>query len=294
MASFGLGDRSGTQSLFRRRDRRLGLSFYLILSVILFVISALDHPVTNLVKKEASDFMAPVMIALTKPMDWGADALDWFDGVTSIYQENQRLKEENKRLQEWRVVAERLDIENQRMQTLLNVDAPPVETLVTARIISATGGAYVRSVLVNAGSRQKVRENLPVTDGFGVVGRTILVGDQSSRILMATDINSRIPVRLERSGQNAIAIGTNGDLLEISFLPLDADAAVGDRILTSGDGGIFPPDLSVGIIVSVDSDRIMVEPTANLDRLNFVRILDYYASEPVLEDLPQSSSEEEG
>ena len=294
MASFGLGDRSGTRSLFRRRDRRLGLSFYLILSVILFVISALDHPVTNLVKKEASDFMVPVMVALTKPMDWGADALDWFDGVASIYQENQRLKEENERLQEWRVVAQRLDIENRRLQTLLNVDAPPVETLVTARIISATGGAYVRSVLVNAGSRQKVRENLPVTDGFGVVGRTILVGDQSSRILMVTDINSRIPVRLERSGQNAIAIGTNGDLLEISFLPLDADAAVGDRILTSGDGGIFPPDLSVGTIVSVDSDRIMVEPTANLDRLNFVRILDYYVSEPVPEDLSQSPSEEEG
>ncbi len=131
--------------------------------------------------------------------------------------------------------------------------------------------------IVSAGASDNVKYNLPVIDADGLVGRILHVGQWSSRVLLVTDLNSRIPVRLERTGDLAIAEGQNEAFLRLRFLPEEAQIVVGDRILTSGHGGVFPPDIPVARVSEIDNEYVYLEPVGLLEKLNYVRIIDYSA-----------------
>ena len=96
-------------------------------------------------------------------------------------------------------------------------------------------------------------------------------------MLLVTDLNSRVPVRLERTGDLAIAEGQNEPFLLLRFLPEEVTVRVGDRLLTSGHGGAFPPDLPVARVSDVSGDLIRLEPLGILGKLDYVRVLDYRA-----------------
>ncbi len=93
----------------------------------------------------------------------------------------------------------------------------------------------------------------------GVVGRVLYAGDNSSRIILLNDINSKVPVVVGENKHRAMLIGTNKQNPEIEFLPIDTVVEVGDKITTSGIGGIFPPDLKIGVVSDVGEDEIFVE-----------------------------------
>ena len=161
--------------------------------------------------------------------------------------------------------------------------------MATGRVIGSGGGPFLRSVLIDAGVRSGVHAETAAVDAKGVVGRVVTAGPISSRILLLTDINSKIPVRVARTGETAILAGTNLDTPEIRFLPLNADVSIGDRVVTSGHGGVFPPGLLVGEVTYVDNDRVSIEPYADLGNLDFLTILEVPQSgmEPIQSDLAE-------
>jgi rod shape-determining protein MreC len=136
----------------------------------------------------------------------------------------------------------------------------------------------VRAVLVNAGSQQGVAKGQAVTDGRYVIGQVITAGRLSARILLITDLNSRVPVMIERSGDRAILAGDNSPLPSLKFLPVGAELHEGDRILTSGDGGVFPARLPVGEAV-MTADGLRIRPLVDFARLEYALILDYHFPE---------------
>ncbi len=273
MIRLSSGTMGSSRGLFDRPGRRLSISLILLLSLALFILGKVEHPLVTKIRMGLQDVVTPVMSVLSVPVEWASDASDWFAGLTSIYEQNERLREDNTRLRDWKAIAERLDLENTRLRNLLNAPESPVDTLVTPRVVAVQGGPYVRSVLVNAGADFGVRDGLAVTTRNGVVGRVLMAGAAASRVLLITDFNSRVPVRVERTGQNGVAVGRNGQLLSLSYLPVDMDVVIGDRILTSGDGGVFPPDLPFGAIVAVTGVTVDIRPLADLENLDFVRIL---------------------
>ena len=107
----------------------------------------------------------------------------------------------------------------------------------------------------------------------GSVGRVVEAGDRASRILLLTDLNSRVPVVVESSRYRAILEGDNSDELRLGFLPNTGDVRVGDRIVTSGHGGVFPAGLPVGIVTELAGDTAVVTPHVRFDRLEYVRVL---------------------
>ena len=262
-------------ALFTRSRKRIPYAVFLLLSLALIVLGRINHPVIDDINRALAFVVTPVIVAFDSASEALVNTVSWVQGLARLEGENAKLREQNSRLQQWRAEAERLANENRRLQELLNVRPTFVPTLVTARVLSVTGGAYARSVLVHAGSDDGVRAGLPVVDENGVVGRTIRVGVRASRVLLTTDVNSRIPVQTARSHQNAIAVGRNGDLLELLYLPPDPDIVVGDVLVTSGHGGIFPADLTMGTVASIEDGRVLVKPSANLEHLDFVRFLDY-------------------
>ena len=116
-----------------------------------------------------------------------------------------------------------------------------------------------------------------MVDELGLVGRVVEVGVHAARVLLVTDLNSRVPVRVLERDALAIARGRNEPLLELAFLPPDVTPEVGDLVVTSGDGGIYAPDIPVGRVLSVGDDLVTIDPAALLDRLDFVQVLERVA-----------------
>ncbi|MGH6920845.1 MAG: rod shape-determining protein MreC, partial [Geminicoccaceae bacterium] len=144
-----------------------------------------------------------------------------------------------------------------------------------ARVVADAGGPFVHTVLVDAGTDQGVVKGMAAVNERGLVGRVIEVGRRSARVLLLTDFNSRVPVMVEPARDQAILAGDNSREPGLIFLPLNPRMAVGQRVVTSGRGGVLPPGLAVGRISAIDDRKIAVAPVVDWDRLEYVRLLEY-------------------
>ena len=168
---------------------------------------------------------------------------------------------------------------------MLHFTPQGVRGYITGRVIANSGGAFLRNVLIDVGDRQGVERGQAALGGEGVAGRVTEVGSRASRVLLLTDLNSRIPVVLEDTRERAVLAGDNTSRPRLLYLPEKSAVQVGDRVVTAGSGGVFPPGLPVGAVSSIDGGVVRVEPEAELYHLEFVRIVDFGLSASVL---PQS------
>jgi len=177
------------------------------------------------------------------------------------------------RLRDWYQTALSLQAENESLQKILNLKLEPQQGFVTARIIADSSSAFARSLLVLVGDADGVESGQAVLAGDGLIGRVIESGRKSARVLLLTDINSRIPVLIQGTNQRAIMAGKNTDLPGLVHLPPDIEIEAGARVITSGHGGLFPYGLPIGEIVRDGDGRLAVQPYADLDRVQMVRIV---------------------
>lgn len=131
-------------------------------------------------------------------------------------------------------------------ERILNLMGEPPERGVTARVMTEVDGPFSQTLLANAGRLQGVAPSSVAVNEGGLVGRVIHLGDRSARILLVSDYSSRLPVMGEVSGVRAIMYGQDREAGRLSDMPEESDFAEGERILTSGDGGVFPRGLVVG------------------------------------------------
>jgi len=221
----------------------------------------------------AADGITPMLNVAVKPIDLAVGMVDSVADLWHVHEENQQLKVENDRLRQWQQVAAQLEVENRALGGLLGYHAPAATTVAVARVVADQSSFFNRSVLAALGAKDGIRKNQSVIDDRGLVGRVQEVGQKSARILLITDSASRIPVVIERSGLQALAIGTNRDFLDLDFLDDKVTIEIGDRLLTSGNGGVFPPGLLLGVVTSLEKDGPQIKPIAVLERLVMVRVL---------------------
>ena len=244
-----------------------------LLSLTLMVLHKADTLPVERFRAAAMDIASPVLTAASAPFTALVDNLDSITTLRDLKAQNMRLEEENAKLQKWYEAALKMQAENQSFRELLNVKADPALTFVTARVISDAGGSFVKSVLIPVGARDKIQKGNAVMSGHGLIGRVTEVGQSASRVLLVTDLNSRIPVILQGTRTKAILAGKNQDLMKLERLPPDSGMTVGTRVVTSGDGGQLPPDLPIGTIVSVGADGVWVKPLSDIERLTHVQVV---------------------
>lgn len=269
----------------RRRSLFIHLSYIRILAkkfaIVLLFISAfvlmlLNKTETLIVEKTSSvatDVVSPLVDVLVVPARAVAGVYDYFRELKEVYKDNQALREENKKLLDLYDKTRVLEVENKLLSNLLNYVAPPEAKYITARVIAEEGDAFSHSLIAYTGGN--VKKGQVALSERGVIGRVDQVGQMYSKIILITDINSKIPVMVERTRVRGILSGDNTPQPKMVFIPLDAELNVGDRIVTSGVAGVFPSGLPVGKIVSVEKNNVKVKPFNNLDRLEYVRIVDY-------------------
>jgi rod shape-determining protein MreC len=255
---------------------RFAFAALIVVSVGLLLVGKADVRLLDVISIRVGDMMAPVLGAVVQPIDASRRFAAEVGLLFALRQENAHLREQNRRLLEWQNVARRLALENASLRQLLNLDAgvaPP--TAVSARVIADAGGPFVHTVLVNAGADQGVVKGMAAVNERGLVGRVIDVGRQSARVLLLTDLNSRVPVMVEPSRDQAILAGDNSREPRLTFLPLSPRMAIGQRVVTSGRDGVLPPGLAVGIVSAIGDHKVAVAPAVDWDRLEYVRLLDY-------------------
>jgi rod shape-determining protein MreC len=243
-------------------------------------------------RTQVTDGFAPILDAISRPVATLSDVAVQIQQMADLRAENVRLQEDRTRLLQWQSVARRLEAENITLRGLLNYVPAPDAGFISARVIADTGGAFVHSIVLNAGAKDGVVKGQAVITGDGLIGRITGLGRRSSRILLITDINSRIPVLVERQRMRGILAGDNSDQPRLIHLSPGATVVLGDRIVTSGHGGAFPPGLPIGIVSSVSDGGIKIEPFISRDRLEYVRVVNF-GLEGVVQ-LPQPATEESG
>lgn len=247
-----------------------------VLAIGLLVVSRSQGELTQLVRGAGDDLAASAMELVAGP---AAEANRWIDGVgtfLSVYEENQRLRDENARLRMAQGELGELQRKVRRYEELLKVPTEAPVAGVAGRVIADMSGPFVRSVLVSVGRDQGVAHGQAVVDDRGMLGRIIGTGKRSSRVLLLTDLSSRIPVIVEGANLKAILAGDNSDQPTLEYLPPGSRLTAGARVLTTADGGVLPPGIVVGVVVrGATSPRVSLFTSER--RADFVRVLQYQA-----------------
>ncbi len=255
--------------------QRFAFALLLTAAAALLVMGKADVAMVERLRTAVVDEMTPILLVLSRPAVAVNRVIDQGRSMLFVFSENTRLREENARLRQWQDVARRLEPENARLRRLLSAGVDPPNTFITARVVGDAGGPFVRTMLLSAGERDGIEKGQAVVADGGFVGRIAEVGQRSARVLLLTDLNSRVPVALEGSRHRAVLSGDNSRLPRLEYLPAGAEVAVGDRIVTSGDGGLFPTGLAIGQIVSVAEGAVRVQPLVQLDQLEYVRVVSF-------------------
>ena len=244
-------------------------------AVALMILVKADAVLMERFRAEIVDTVAPILDVMSRPVAVIGDAVDEMQALASLRDDNARLREERARLMNWQNVARQLEAENAELRRLLGFVSSPEDAFVTARVVADAGGAFAHSLLLAAGASDGISKGHAVVAGEGLVGRVASVANRSARVLLITDLNSRIPVVVAGSRVRAILGGDNTEQPKLIHLAPGALVGPGDRVLTSGHGGAFPPGLPVGVVSTVHDKTITVEPFAKRHRLEFVRVVDY-------------------
>lgn len=269
-------------SHIRLLAQKFALVILFLSAFVLMLVNKTDTVIIEKTSTVATDVISPVIDVLVIPAKAIASVYDYFKDLKEIHNDNQRLKDENKQLTNLYDRARALEIENRLLSDLLNYVTPPEAEFMTARVIAEEGDAFSHSVIAYVGDKPVKKGQVALSDK-GVVGRVDRVGNVYAKIILITDINSKIPVMVEKTRVRGILSGDNSTTPKMIFIPLEAELAIGDRIVTSGVAGVFPAGLPVGRVVSVDKNEIRVKSFSNLDRLEYVKLVNY-GLDGILED----------
>jgi rod shape-determining protein MreC len=276
-----MAKRNASPDEFSRPIRRILVGGLVCFLLAIFLIWRIDSPRVERFRTALVDRLVPSFDWALLPVTKAADMVDAFQSYDSLYDQNQELRRELQQMKSWKEAALQLEQQNARLLELNQVRLDPSLTHVTGVVLVDSGSPFRQSVLLNVGARDGIRDGWAAMDGIGLVGRISGVGERTSRVILLTDSNSRIPVVVQPSGQRALLSGDNsaGPLLE--FLEKADLVRPGDQVITSGDGGVFPAGLLVGQVAQGPDRRLRARLSADYGRLEFLRVLRSHDLEPI-------------
>ncbi|MGR3291945.1 MAG: rod shape-determining protein MreC [Paracoccaceae bacterium] len=266
---------------FTRPIRRILVGGLVLMLFGLFLLWRIDGPRVERFRMALVDKLVPSLDWALLPVTKVAGMIEGFQSYSRIYEQNQDLRRELLQMKAWKEAALQLEQENAKLLDLNKVRLDPKLTFITGVVLADSGSPFRQSVLLNIGERDGIVDGWAATDGLGLVGRIAGVGRTSSRVILLTDSNSRIPVSIQPSGQKAMLFGDNTNAPPIEFLESPELVRPGDRVVSSGDGMVFPPGLLVGHVTLGPNGRLRVRLSADYERLEFLRVLRDHAA-PVI------------
>lgn len=255
--------------------RRLLLGIVVLCLLAIFLVWRIDSPRVERFRAQVVDRVVPSMEWAMVPVTAVVNLVRDFQSYQRLSEQNQELRSELRLMRAWKEAALQLEQENARLLDLNNVRLDPRLTYITGVVMADSGSPFRQSVLLNVGERDGIMDGWASMDGIGVVGRISGVGPDTARVILLTDASSAIPATIQPSGQTALITGDNTPAPAVEFLENRELVRPGDRVVTSGDGGVFPGGLLIGQITADPGGRLRVRLSADFERLEFLRVLRY-------------------
>ena len=267
------------EGLGRKANSRFTLLLLILVSVML-LLSSLYSAQASVFKKAregAIDAAAPVLELFSGPVAYVNGLVGYVADYFGVLEQNEALREENAQLRQWMNEALELRTTVSGFEGLQAYTPPPSAQPIDAYVIGEANDAFARSMIVNAGRSRNIEVGYAVVNDDGLVGHIVDTGNNASRILLLTDIQSRVPVYIEGADIEGILVGKTRDnpVISITESSEPIEIAPGQRVMTSGAGGALPRGLPVGAVSGAEDDEINVNLYANYARTRLVRVLNY-------------------
>lgn len=252
-----------------------------VVAIVLLLVSTFNPQAFAALRSGAAELTTPLSSALAWVRDGISSAPGGVSGYFGVVDENRRLKAQVAAERTIVMRARTLARENARLRALLRVREVDASPVAVARIVSSTASSTRRFATLNAGSFQDVRGGQPVRGPEGLIGRVLETGLNSSRVLLLTDPESIVPVRRTRDGLPAIAVGRGDGMIDIRSAALvNVPFRAGDSFVTSGAGGLYPPNIPVGRVIDKSNDTAIARVYADPDALDFASVHRAYLPPP--------------
>lgn len=272
-----------TDADFKGPVRRILIAVLIFALAAIFLIWRIDSPRVERFRAAFIDRVVPNMDWAMAPVTKLVDMVEGFQSYARIYEQNQELRRELQQMKAWKEAAVQLEQQNAKLLAQNQVRLDPKLTSVSGVVMADSGSPFRQSVLINVGARDGIVDGWATMDGLGLVGRISGVGQTTARVILLTDASSRIPVTIQPSGQKAMLVGDNSAAPPVEFVETPEQVRPGDRVISSGDGGVFPAGLLVGQVELGPDRRLRVRLAADYERLNFLRVLRSHPAEQITE-----------
>jgi len=261
------------RSAFLRKgtQQRFSLFALTIISILLIFLETIDTKPLNVIRSFIKDFVYRSAVVATYPTKIFSGTYNSIENHFVIYKNYEELKKENEELKSKTSESDFLELENSQLRKLIGEQVESELNLASARVLLDEQSPYLNSFVINIGANKDIKNGMAVLDGKNFIGRIVDVNFFSSRILLITDLNSKIPVMSEPSGNHAILSGHGESSPTLEYLSKNHKIQDGDKIYTSGKEGIFSPGIPIGE-ARLKKEAIEVQLYSDLNEITFVNI----------------------
>jgi len=266
---FGIAIRSAF--LDKGTKQRFSLFVLIILSIIFLFAETIETKPLNYLRSFIKDTIYRGSLVVSIPFKNFNNIFENINKHMNLYNNYNKLKVENDELKNNISKSDFLELENAQLRKLIEEQVSSLSNLVSARIMLDKQSPYLNSLIINIGSNKNIKNGMAVLDGKNFIGRIVDVNFFSSRVLLVSDLNSKISVISEPSAHHAILTGHGENALSLEYLPENHNIKDGDKVYTSGKEGIFSPGIPVGI-VKIEKNIVTVSLFSDLSQITFVNI----------------------
>ena len=266
---FGIAIRSAL--LKKGTQQRFSLLVLVIFSVALLFLDKTTNKPISAFRSLVKDVIFKSSVITTYPSKSFTEFINFSKNHINLYKKYSELRSENENLKNKVSESDFLLMENKQLRKLLDEEVKSANNNVSARVMIDKKSPYLNSFIINVGGNKKVKNGMAVLSGENIIGRIVEVNYFSSRVLLVSDLNSKIPVIIEPSGHHAILSGQSSDNPILEYLPENHKVNNEDKVYTSGKEGIFDPGLPIGE-VKMQGDKVQVLLFSDLNQITFVNI----------------------
>jgi len=264
---FGIAFRSAL--LQRGAAQKFSLIFLIIIASVIFFLDVYGFGFMKPVRSLINDGIYRVSLVASSPSKFVPKATGSVTNLLNIKNENERLKQELEIYKQKELNVEYLTNQNKNLKKILESDDTLFEkNIILSKVLIDKSSPYLKSIIINRGSKSGLLKGMPVTDKEFLIGRIVETNYLSSRVLLLNDLNSRIPVTFGEDGVQAILKGSGGSKPVLEYLPEGYIVEEGIDVFTSGKDGIFFPGSPIGTTTADGQVKLFSEPS----QLSFVKV----------------------
>jgi rod shape-determining protein MreC len=258
--------------LKKGNKQKFSLLALIIASVVLLSLEFIDSKSLNFIRSTVKDVIYRTSFIVSVPGNTLSPVFGTIQSHFEVYEKYELVKLELEKIKDQQNQIAYLKTENDKLKKAIdNIDIYSFESI-TSKVLLDKESPFLKSVILNKGFDSEFKKGMPVLKGSYFIGRITEVNYLSSRVLLISDLNSKIPVLIEPNGYQAIMSGTGEDLGQLDFLPKNHQLEIGNLVYTSGTDGIFFPGMPIGRVELIE-DKFRVKFFSDLSQLYLVNVI---------------------